>query len=272
MPLVVKNTRNLIDPAKLSLNILAYGLPGSGKTKFVATAPEVGVAACETGLGKGLATVLRAGVDYVDPVNYQEFDSICSGLVFKDKKSVALDSLSDMTNTFIKDYALSFPRAKGETLKRKAGVPELDDYGVMGEVTRRLVRKLIDSGKNVIATATLKIDKPDADTGQGNLLVCPNLPGAMSIGSTAMFDIVLCFRTRSVLRDKNDVKSRYTQHYIIAKGNEGLMAKCRHNDILGKQLLPDEFLFDLETGEGTFPWIYERIKAGYQEVAEQKAA
>jgi hypothetical protein len=251
------------------LNILVYGLPGSGKTKFVSTAPDVGVAACETGLGKGLATVLKAGLDYVDPVTYQEFDQICSGLVFKDKKSIALDSLSDMTSTFIKDYALSFPRAKGETLKRKAGVPELDDYGVMGEVTRRLVRKLIDSGKHVIATATLKIDKPDADTGQGQYLVCPNLPGAMSVGSTAMFDLVLCFRTRSKLRDKNDAKSRYTEHYITAKGNEGLLAKCRHNDLLGKALIPDEFVMNLETGEGTFPWILERIRTGY---VEAKAA
>ena len=265
MSLQIKNTKDLLNPEKLRLNILAYGMPGTGKTRFISTAENVGIAVCETGLAKGLATALRAKLDYVEPESYQEFDQVCSGLVFKDKSAIALDSLSDMCKTFIKDYALSFPRAKGETLKRKAGVPELDDYGVMGEVTRRLVRKLIDSGKHVIVTATLKIDKPDMDTGQGQLLVCPDLPGAMSLGSTAMFDIVLCFQTRSKLRDKNDPKSRYTEHFIKAKGTESLMAKCRHNDVTGKQLLPDEFVFDIASGDGTFPWILKRIQDGYAE-------
>lgn len=276
MSLEVKNTKQLIDPEKLRLKILCYGLPGSGKTTFLAGAPDVGVAVCETGLGKGLASVLKYGLDYVEPSTYQEFDQICSGMkpdAFKEKKTIALDSLSDMTATFIKDYALSFPRQKGETLKRKAGVPELDDYGVMGEVTRRLLRKLLDGDKHTIATATLKINMPDAESGQGEMLVCPNLPGALSLGSTAMFDLVLCFRTRSALREKNDPKSRYTEHYIIAKGTQSLMAKCRHNEVTGKPLLPDEFVFtpgEDHKGPGSFDWILNRIRAGYAEV--QKAA
>lgn len=271
MALLVKNTKTLITPENLRLKILAYGLPGSGKTTFVSGAPNVGIAACETGHGKGLISVAQAGLDYVLPENYNEFDQICSGLVFKDKQSIGLDSLSEMCRTFVKDYALTFPRLKGETLKRKAGVPELDDYGVMGEVTRRLIRKVLDNDKHVIATSTLKINMPDADSGQGEMLVCPDLPGAMSLGSTAMFDIVLCFRTKSALRDPKDPKSRYTQHYVISKGNQGLIAKNRHNEIVGKSLLPDEFEFDPAKNLGTFDWIYQRIKAGY-EAAAQKAA
>jgi len=269
--LVVKNTKQLIDPANLRLKILAFGYPGSGKTTFAADAPNPGIAVCETGHGKGLIGIAQRGLDYVEPANYGEFDQVCSGLVFKDKQTIVLDSLSDMCRTFIKDYALSFPRAKGESQKRKAGVPELDDYGVMGEVTRRLVRKLLDSDKHVIATSTLKINMPDAETGQGDMLVCPDLPGAMSLGSTAMFDIVLCFRTRSVLRDKNDAKSRYTQHYITAKGSQNLTAKCRHNEVIGKSLLPDEFIYDPATGDGTFTWILKRIQDGYTEAVKKAA-
>lgn len=272
MSLAIKNTKGLIEPQALRLKILAYGLSGSGKTTFLSGAPNIGVAACETGHGKGLVSVAKSKLDYVEPETYQEFDQICSGLVFKDKESIGLDSLTDCCRTFIKDYALSFPRAKGDTLKRKAGVPELDDYGVMGEVTRRLLRKLLDGNKHVVATATLKINMPDAETGQGEMLVCPDLPGALSLGSTAMFDMVLCFRTRHALREKNDPKSRYTQHYVVAKGNQSLMAKCRHNEIVGKSLLPDEFVFDPLKGEGTFNWIFERIKAGYTEAAQAKAA
>ena len=274
MSLEVKNTRQLIEPDKLRLKILIYGLLGSGKTPFLATAPDIGVAACEAGQAKGLASVLLRGLDFVEPSTYQEFDQVCSGLVFKNKASVGLDSLTDMTNTFVKDYALTFPRAKGDTLKRKAGVPELDDYGVMGEVTRRLLRKLIDGDKHVVATATLKIQQPDAETGQGEMLVCPNLPGALALGSGAMFDLVLCLRTRSRLKNSNDPKSRYTEHYITARGTQNLLARCRHSEILGKALLPDEFLLDLNTGEGTFPWIFERIYKGYAEAfaALKKAA
>lgn len=274
MSLAVKNTKALISPDKLRLNILAYGLPGTGKTTFLAGAPKVGVAACETGVAKGLASVLRSGLDYVEPETYNEFDQICSGLVFKEKETIALDSLTEMCFGFIKDYALTVPRIKGETLKRKMGVPELDDYGTMGELTRRLLRKLIDGNKHVVATATLHIDKPDADTGVGQLLVCPNLPGAMRLGATAMFDLVLCFRTRSMLRDAKDPKSRYLQHYIIAKGNESLMAKCRHNEIVGKALLPDEFVFEPGAdgkGPGSFNWIFERIQAGYMEALKRAA-
>lgn len=272
MALVLKNTKTLIHPDNLSLNILIHGFPGSGKTAFYSDAEGLGVAACETGMGNGLATIASKGIDYVEPKSYADFDSICSLVApveFKEKKVIALDSLSDMTGTFIKDYALSFPRAKGATEKRKSGIPELDDYGVMGEVTRRLVRKLIDSKKHIIATATTTIQMPDADTGVGQMLVKPNLPGQLSLGAAAMFDIVLCVRTRSKLKTPGDPKSRYTEHYITSKGNDGLIAKCRHNEVVGAPLLPDEFVLDAKNGIGTFNWVLERIKAGYAEALKK---
>lgn len=275
MALVLKNTKTLITPENLSLNILIHGFPGSGKTAFYADAPELGVAACETGMGNGLATIAAKGVDYVEPKSYADFDALCSLVEpaeFKTKKTIALDSLSDMASTFIKDYALSFARAKGATQKRQSGIPELDDYGVMGEVTRRLVRKLIDSKKHIIATATTTIQMPDADTGVGQMLVKPNLPGQLSLGASAMFDIVLLVRTRSKLRDPKDPKSRFTEHYITSKGSDGIIAKCRHNEVVGAPLLPDEFVLDAKNGIGTFNWVLERIKTGYADAAKKQAA
>src|SRR6267142_2453813 len=191
MALLVRNSKELIDPENLLLKVLVISLPGFGKTTFVSDCPEVGIGVSETGHGKGLLSVATRGIDFCEISNYQDFDSFCSGTVFKDKKTLGLDSLSDMAGTFIKDKALSIPRTKGESPKRAAGILELDDYGVVAEFTRKLTKKLIDQPKHIVATAGLRIDKPDPDSGQGEMLVGPNFPGQMFLGSTAMFDIVL---------------------------------------------------------------------------------
>lgn len=264
MALNVKNTKELCKPENLKLKILAYGMAGVGKTSFLGTVPDIGIAACETGNGKGLVSLMERGIDYVEPTTQADFDAICSGLVFKDKSAIGLDSLSDMTTTFIKDYALSMPRARGATDKRKAGVPELDDYQVMGEVTRRILRKLLDGDKHVIATAGLRIDKPDMESGQTDTLVGPALPGSLFLGSTAMFDLVLCLRTRSVLRDPKDPKSRYQQRYFVTESNGGIIAKGRYTANRKSILAPEE-VFDLETGQGTFEYFLNKIKAAYAE-------
>lgn len=272
MPLVIKNSKDLISPKDLKLKVLVFGLYGSGKTTFMSTFPNLMSGQCETGHGKGLMSVASKGFDYVDLTSYADFDSYCSGAVGQDKDSYGLDSLSEMVKTFIKDKALSLPRAKGESQKRALGVPELDDYGTMGELTRKLLRKLLDQPKHICVTAGLRIDKPDPENGQGEMLIGPDLAGQMFLGSTAMFDLCLCLRTRSMLADPKDAKSRYTQRYFITDNSgSGILAKNRLSIAEGKSFLPQEIIFDPSKNLGTFDYIYNLAVSTYDKFLAEKA-
>lgn len=256
-------TKELLAPGSLRLKILLAALPGTGKTKWVGTVPNVGVAACETGHGKGLATIGEEDVKAVTPDNYKELEAFCSGDVFKECDALAIDSLSAMTKTFIKDYALSFPRKSGQTLKRAAGVPEQDDYGVMSELTRRLLAKIIAIPKHIIVTTTLKLPQDaNPDEGREALPAMPDLPGQLALAAAAMFDTVFIMRTRPVLRDPRDAKSRYTQRYLMTQQSDKWLAKSRLN-VAGAPILEEEEVFDLQTGAGSFPALLAKIQSAY---------
>lgn len=270
MSLIIKNTKELIHPDKFRWKVLIFGLSGMGKTEWASDAPNPGVVACETGQGKGLLTVARKGLDYVEPTTYSEFEQVASGKIFPDKQSLVIDSLTDMCNTFVKDAAIAIPRSGANSPKRAQGLPELDDYGVMGELTRRVLRKILDGDKHVAVTATMRIKEPDALTGQGTFLIGPDLPGAMMLGSCAMFDTVMCLKTRSKLRDPKDAKSRYTERFFVtASDGNGLIAKCRSVVEGGQPLLAAEELYDIATGKGTFPDLLNKIKAAYADFWEK---
>jgi len=277
LALILRNTRDLLNPDKFRLKILIYGLHGSGKTTFLSTVPSIGIGASETGFGKGLIGLAGEDLDYTEINSYEDFDAFASGSVYKDKEAYGLDSLSDIVKTYVKAKALSFPRQKGESLKRNAGCPEIDDYGVMGELTRKLLRKLIDTDKHIVVTSGLRIDKPDPENGQGEMLIGPDLAGQMFLGSTAMFDLVLCARTRSVLDRPNDAKSRRTEYYYITNSpGNGIIAKNRLGVKGGKSFLPPEVVINIdkehpEKETGTFPWLLRTATEAYAKfVKEQK--
>jgi hypothetical protein len=263
MALQIYNVRSLVAPEKLKLKILVHGLHGTGKSSFLATAPNLGVGVCETGVGKGQLSVAQYGHDAADLKSYNDFEEFCSGTVFKDKDTIGLDSLSDASKTFIKDKALSIPRAKGESQKRLLGVPELDDYGVMAELTRKNIRRLLDIDKHIVVTSGLRIDKPDQENGQGEMLLGPDLPGAMFLGSTALFDLVLCLRTRSILRDPKDAKSRFQERYFVTDSTGGILAKNRLSISNKGSFLPTEVIFDRNKDMGTFSWFLKTAQDAY---------
>lgn len=258
MTLQVKNTRDLIDPDNIKLKCLLIGPHGVGKTTWMATAPNVGVGVTETGHGKGLMSVVASGLDYIELSSYEDMEAFCGGQAFKEKDTLALDSLSEMARTFIKAKALSMP---GASPKRALGIPELQDWGVIAELTRKLTRKIIEQEKHIITTAGLRIDKMDENNPM--MLQGPDLSGAMFMGSTAMFDLVLQMRVRSMLRDPKDAKSRYLQRYFITQSDGGgILAKNRLS-VGGGSFLPEEVPFDLKTGEGNFMWFLNRAKEEY---------
>jgi AAA domain len=261
------NSKELIDPDKLRLKILIHGLHGTGKTSFMGSAKTEGVlkvGVCETGHGRGIMSIASLGFPACNLNSYNDFEEFCTGAGLQDANTIGLDSLSDASKTFIKDKALSIPRAKGESAKRVLGVPELDDYGSMAEITRKNIRKLLNLDKHIIVTAGLRIDKPDPENGQGEMLQGPDLPGQMFLGSTAMFDLVLALRTRSVLRDPKDAKSRYIERYYLTDTVGGVLAKNRLT--VGEKaisFLPTEVIVDKQTGHGMFPWLLNEAKTAY---------
>jgi hypothetical protein len=267
LSLKIRNTREYIDPDKFRMVALIYSLPGCGKTSWVGTCPpeDTGIAACETGNGKGLLTIADRGFECVEPSDLNELEQFCSGKVFPNKKVLVLDSLSAMYKTFIKDAALKIPRRMGESDKRKLGIPELDDYGAIGEMTRRLLNVFMNANpdKHLIVTATEKYDRPNENDAPGTeSLIGPDLAGQMFLGSAAMFDFVLRLRTRPKLRDPKDPKSRYGERYFLTQQESGTIAKCRSNS-KGVPLLDREEVFDLTDHRGTFPYLLNKILAGY---------
>lgn len=247
--------------------MLIYSLPGSGKTSFVGTCPpeDTVIAACETGNGKGLLSIADKGFDCIEPSDLNELEKFCSGTLFPNKKIYVLDSLSAMYKSMIKDAALRMPRQMGDTDKRKAGIAELVDYGVMAELTRRLLNTLINSNpdKHIIVTATEKYDRPNENDAPGTeALIGPDLAGQMFLGSAALFDFVFRLRTRPKLRDPKDPKSRYYERYFQTQQSQGVIAKCRSVS-RGVSLLDAEEVVDTTTGEGGFPYLLNKILKGY---------
>lgn len=275
MPLTWKNTRELIDPKNLKLKILIYGLPGLGKTSFVATAPNVAVGACETGHGKGLLSVATKGLRYAELNSFDNFDEFCSAKNLPaEVETLALDSLTDMCKTFIKDKALTVPRTgkNGESEKRALGVPENDDYGTMGELARKLTRKLLDHDKHIIATAQLRIKEPSEKDKGGETIIGPDLPGQMFLGSTGMFDLVLCLRHRQVFDtpERPDNRFKHTERYFLTASQGMWLAKNRMS--VGESeisFLPQEIVYDIKKGSGTFNDILTRAQTAYAAFAAQ---
>lgn len=269
----VKNTRELIDNGKFRFFGLIYGLPGTGKTTWIGTCDPAttGIAACENGLGSGLLSIADHGFDFFEPENLEDLSKFCRGEIFPDKKVLVLDSISAMARTFIKDAALKIPRARGESDKRKVGIPELDDYGAIAEMTRKAIHMLdvCNRDKHIIVTATEKYDRPNENDPPGTeSLIGPELVGQMFLGAPAMFDFVLRLRTRPKLRNAADAKSRYNERYFLTQQESGTIAKCRSNNAKGP-LLDKEEIFDKESGKGGFPDLVGKIQRGYDTESER---
>jgi hypothetical protein len=267
MTMQLRNTRELRDPKSFRLKMLLIAEPGTGKTRLAATAPNPGFIAKETGNGAGLQTLTDFNIPFVVPDSLQDLDLIATGnyAPFKDKETIVIDSYSDITNTIIRDAALEIPRAKGESQKRKMGVPELDDYQSMGILSHRILRRFLDiPDKHIIVTARLKTEKPDPETGIGKLTVGPDLPGQMFLGAPAMFDFVIVIRSEAYFVDPKNKATRAVRRYLMTQPDGVHLAKCRANE-KDVPLLPERIPFDLKTGEGTIPDLLARILKGYSE-------
>ena len=267
----VRNTRDTVKPENYNWKVLLVADAGLGKTTFVGTAPDVGIAACEPGEGGGTLSIVKAGVDFVEPRTFADFRSICYDTFgpFQKKRSVALDSLSYMVKSFIKEHVLTAFPAKNprEAMRRAAGIPSGFDFGEIAELTRNLLNALLAQKKHVLVTALAKYEKDD----NGIIIrVKPDLPGALGDACAAMFDSVLFLKSRKLLRDPRDPRSAYIQRYFITQTDNIHLAKDRNNS--GKPFLNAEEIFDKDTGVGSFPDLLNKILTGHATAIQPTSA
>lgn len=270
MSLKIRNSKEFLTPDNFRMVAMVYSLSGCGKTSWVGTLdPETtGVAASETGNGSGILPIAEKGFDVIEPENLSELEKFCRGEVFPDKQALVLDSISALVRTVVKDACLLIPRKMGDSPKRKMGILELDDYQILGELTRRLLNLLIQCNptKHILVTALEKYDRPNETDAPGTeAIIGPDLPGQLFLGSPALFDFVFRLRTRPKLKVANDPKSRYNERYLQTQQSQGVLAKCRATKG-GKTILDAEEIFDLSTGQGGIPYLVEKIQKGYKEV------
>lgn len=224
---------------------------------------ETGIAACDLGTGSGLLPITEKPFDYIEPETLTDLEKFAKGEVFPNKKVLVLDNLSTMTRTLVKDAALAIPI--NGSAARRFGVPDLKDYGTIAEMVRRILIVLIQANptKHIIVTAHEKYDRPGENDPPGTeSLVGPELSGQLFTAAPSMFDFVLRLRTRSLLRNPADAKSRYSQRFFQTNQQSGVIAKCRAT-VNKKALLDAEEVFDLDSGAGSFPTLVQKIIAGY---------
>jgi hypothetical protein len=257
MALKIQNTASLTSNGNLRLKMLIYGPSGMGKTTFCSTAPNPIILACESGHGGGTLSIAGQNVDYVVPETYADMELFCSGNGFEKYDTLVVDGFSYATDTIIKNHALSVPRRGGESPKRAMGVPELDDFGTLAELERRLLARLLQNDKNIIISCLMDFYQPPqgGSDPRPEKSGGPDLPGSMRLGSSAMTDIVMKLHTRPALRNPKDASTRYYQRYWLTDTDGKYLAKSRLRNGT-KSLFPTEVPFDLETGEGSFNYFY----------------
>ena len=266
MSLEIKNSRELIHPDKFKLKMLLIAPTGFGKTEFLGSVPNIGIASCETGDGGGALTIAQLGKDYCEPRTYAELEAVCSGNIFKTHTALGLDSLSAMVRTFVKEAALQLPHVGGNAPRRNRGIPDLGDYGVMAELTRQLLQKSLYLDKHVIVTALLKPQMPDPETGRGEFVIGPDLPGQMFLGAPAMFDIVLVGITQDKLVEEAGKRVKVTERYWLTASDGIRLAKSRLKGPGNTPMFAQRELFDLKSGAGLFPSFYEKVRTAYKEI------
>lgn len=197
----------------------------------------------------------------VEPTSYQELEQFASGTVCPEAETLVIDGLSYAADSIIKDYALTVSRTQGNSGKRAMGIPELDDYGTIGELTRRLLARILMQDKHILVTAWQANYQPP-DGNKPEKFGSVDLSGAMRSGAPALFDVVMRLNMKRALRNPKDANSAYYERFWQTEGDSKYICKSRISNGR-KPIFPAEVPFDLDKGTGTFQWFLDEALKAY---------
>jgi hypothetical protein len=163
----------------LYVNALVYGLPGSGKTWFVGSAPKPYII-CSERLPAGLAIAGKA-IPYVMIETMEDLflvlNEIEQGKRAVGMETIILDSLTELT-PLVKDYVMRIHGKKEMTLQL---------WGIAVDNLRMAIRKIRDIGKtrHTIVTARAVLEK---DEYSGIIQALPDTIGKFAANVPGLFD------------------------------------------------------------------------------------
>jgi hypothetical protein len=196
-----------------TLNVLVYGQPGVGKTRFIGTTfPKFKtlIASAESGLlslnnikdDKGKTVKF----DHVKVEKFEDLEDIRKFIQFEkhDYTCLAIDSGTEIQNICMEYILRQEGRAKAQ----------IQDWGTLGDKMASMVRTLRDTNINLIMTALIDESK-DESTGEYKAL--PAFKGKFQQLVAGYFDEVMYAYAES----KKDDKGNLTINYKMLTRNAG---------------------------------------------------
>lgn len=184
----------------IKLNVLAYGLPGVGKTTFAAQAadhPDMSPVLF-LNLEGGLLSVAGRGLDEVRISTIKDLDDVVKSLYageLAQYKTIVVDSGSELAKlSLLEKTALGLDRdqRKGKGADRTLDDVQLENYGQSNQQMIRLFRALRDAPAHTVMTALSRTKYPqgtNADTSRP-VAINPDFSAALSLAVTGMMDMV----------------------------------------------------------------------------------
>jgi len=206
------------------INMLVYGIPGSGKTVLAGSANAVAAMSPVLVVDvEGGTFSLRAtypDVDVVRILKWADLQKVYNELYRGDSgyKTIVLDSLTEIQR-------LSMVTIMSDVVKednsRDPEVPSVREWGKNGEQLRRMVRAFRDLPMNVIFTA---LDLEDKDQKTGKVKHRPSLSGKMSQEVPGYMDICCYLHTFVVPHKDQDPEVR---RFLLTGATDTHVAKDR---------------------------------------------
>jgi hypothetical protein len=193
------------------LNVLIYGEPGTGKTRFIGTAQpkfKTLIASAESGL-----LSLGDGYDNIKVTNFEQLEEIWKHLQFEkhDYKCFAMDSGTEIQKICM-EYILH---------KNKRDKAQMQDWGELGDKMARLIRTMRDMDIHFVMTALLDETKDEAT---GEVKAYPAFKGSLARQVAGYFDEVLFSYSTSKKNERGEIEAKYQ---LLTRNSGKYVAKDR---------------------------------------------